>query len=152
MNAQETFNKVAEHLLRQGRKALERDTPSYWGNNCRYRTPDGLACAVGCLIPDARAAQLDDEDNSASLVFLLDTNPDLNSILPTGEINRLPDDQVEWFSSGLDAVYGLGLPGLFLFNLQEIHDQTDVAKWPEYLRLFAKTYNLSLPPILQPQS
>lgn len=43
--AQEIFNKVAAHLLKQGRPAREED-------RCRYRTTDGLSCAVGCLIPD----------------------------------------------------------------------------------------------------
>lgn len=43
--AQEIFNKVSTHLLTQGRPAREED-------RCRYRTTDGLFCAVGCLIPD----------------------------------------------------------------------------------------------------
>ena len=44
-SAQEIFDKVAAHLLKQGRPAREEDC-------CRYRTTDGLSCAVGCLIPD----------------------------------------------------------------------------------------------------
>lgn len=44
-SAQEIFNKVVAHLLKQGRPAREE-------NRCRYRTTDGLSCAVGCLIPD----------------------------------------------------------------------------------------------------
>lgn len=44
-SAQEIFNKVAAHLLTQGRPAREED-------RCRYRTTNGLSCAVGCLIPD----------------------------------------------------------------------------------------------------
>lgn len=42
---QETFDKVATHLITQ--RAASRD---YSG--CRYRGPDGLKCAVGCLITD----------------------------------------------------------------------------------------------------
>ncbi|MGQ7794514.1 hypothetical protein ACUN0C_19085 [Faunimonas sp. B44] len=42
---QETFDKVVRHLFAQGKQAKERDT-------CRYRTADGLMCAVGCLISD----------------------------------------------------------------------------------------------------
>lgn len=146
MNAQETFNKVAEHLLRQGKKAKDHAAQGPITNGWRYRTPDGLSCAVGCLIPDVRAAQLDEKSNRSSLSQLLRSNPDLNFILPEGEINRLPDDQVYWFTQHDN--FNLGLPGLFLDNLQEIHDQVDVEEWPIYLRLFAKTYNLSLPPIL----
>jgi len=45
-SVQEIFNKVSTHLLKQGRPA--RNSEGY----CRYRTADGLSCAVGCLIPD----------------------------------------------------------------------------------------------------
>ncbi len=40
---QTAFDTAARHLLKQGKKAQE-------GGNCRYRAPDGLKCAVGCLI------------------------------------------------------------------------------------------------------
>ena len=44
--AQEIFDLVVEHLFTQGR-------PAYDGiNGCMYRTPGGLRCAVGVLIPD----------------------------------------------------------------------------------------------------
>lgn len=43
--AQEIFNKVITHLRKQGKPAAE-------GPYCRYRTEDGLKCAVGCLLPD----------------------------------------------------------------------------------------------------
>jgi hypothetical protein len=45
INLQETFDKVATHLLRQGKKAL--DNKGY----CVYRAGDDM-CAVGCLITD----------------------------------------------------------------------------------------------------
>jgi hypothetical protein len=41
---QQIFNKVAKHLLEQNEK-------SYNGLDCVYRSPDGLMCAAGCLIP-----------------------------------------------------------------------------------------------------
>jgi len=43
--AQEVFDKVATHLLRQGKQASN-------GPACMYLTADGLKCAAGCLIPD----------------------------------------------------------------------------------------------------
>lgn len=50
MTRQEIFNKVARHLLTQGRAAMVDSVA------CRYRMEleDGcvLKCAVGCLIPD----------------------------------------------------------------------------------------------------
>lgn len=42
---QEIFDTVVNHLHKQGK-------PAEVGNTCRYRTEDGLMCAVGCLIPD----------------------------------------------------------------------------------------------------
>lgn len=47
MTKQETFDIVKAHLLTQMLQAKEGPK-----NACRYRTADGLKCAVGCLIPD----------------------------------------------------------------------------------------------------
>ena len=53
MNEQETFDNVALHLLKQGKKAVgSYDGSSYSETVCKYRSKDGLKCAVGCLIPD----------------------------------------------------------------------------------------------------
>jgi len=49
---QETFDIIVAHLRRQGCRA---GVKSDYGNiRCCYRTPDGLKCAVGILIPDDR--------------------------------------------------------------------------------------------------
>jgi len=45
MNRQEVFDKVATHLLTQKVKSDE-------NGYCMYRGPNGLKCAIGCLIPD----------------------------------------------------------------------------------------------------
>ncbi len=46
--AQEVFDQIAEHLLKQGRKSQSHSAyPS-----CKYRGPEGLRCAAGCLIGD----------------------------------------------------------------------------------------------------
>jgi hypothetical protein len=46
MTKQEIFDTVAFHLIKQGKKsANDRGI-------CLYRSPGGLKCAVGCLIPD----------------------------------------------------------------------------------------------------
>lgn len=42
---QQEFDAVVQHLYKQGR-------PAAVGRNCRYRTEEGLSCAVGCRIPD----------------------------------------------------------------------------------------------------
>ena len=47
MTNQEIFDKVCEHLMKQGCKSIENDT-----GLCRYRGPNGLKCAAGIFIPD----------------------------------------------------------------------------------------------------
>lgn len=46
MSYQDIFDKVAKHLLTQG----ERSESGFIG--CVYRTPNGMKCAIGCLIDD----------------------------------------------------------------------------------------------------
>lgn len=46
MTQQELFDRVATHLLTQKAKAIGAD------GRCRYRAPNGLTCAIGCLIPE----------------------------------------------------------------------------------------------------
>lgn len=41
--AQQVFNQVYRHLMRQKKKSKN-------GNTCAYRSKDGLKCAAGCLI------------------------------------------------------------------------------------------------------
>jgi hypothetical protein len=43
--AREIYLTVVRHLIAQ-------DKPATTGIQCRYRTKDGLKCAIGCLIPD----------------------------------------------------------------------------------------------------
>jgi hypothetical protein len=54
MTRQEIFEKVARHLLTQNAKAVR-------GIACCYRTADGKACAVGCLLTNEQAARADQE-------------------------------------------------------------------------------------------
>lgn len=49
MNAQETFDTVARHLLTQG----QRSTAGDGAKACRYRGSEGRKCAAGVLISDA---------------------------------------------------------------------------------------------------
>lgn len=48
MTPQEIFDRVAAHLLNQGRRSVRTD--EFYG--CAYRGRDGLRCAAGALIPD----------------------------------------------------------------------------------------------------
>lgn len=48
MTAQEVFDKVATHLLKQGVCSADDDND----RECLYRGPNGTMCAAGALIPD----------------------------------------------------------------------------------------------------
>lgn len=50
-NKQEAYDTVCNRLAKQGIRAYNGNGNVY-GNGCVYRTDGGLACAVGCLIPD----------------------------------------------------------------------------------------------------
>ncbi len=54
MNDQEVFDKVVAHLRQQvvmSRTVTVQDGTTFKGA-CMYRGPNGLMCAIGCLIPD----------------------------------------------------------------------------------------------------
>lgn len=50
MTLQEIFDKVVVHLHKQNKQSKVGGNSVYTA--CMYRTPEGLSCAVGCLIPD----------------------------------------------------------------------------------------------------
>jgi len=59
MNTQETYEHIRAFFLKQGALAKVEDKDGEYSEvACLYRSPDGLKCAVGCLIPD----DLYDED------------------------------------------------------------------------------------------
>jgi len=58
LTKQEMFDKVAVHLLTQGKRSTQ-------GTSCAYRGDGGLKCAIGCLIPDERYSR-DLEGEAAS--------------------------------------------------------------------------------------
>lgn len=50
MTRQQIFDAVVEHFIKQGAPAVIQHGASEI--TCCYRTPDGLKCAIGALIPD----------------------------------------------------------------------------------------------------
>ncbi|NWN81759.1 MAG: hypothetical protein HLX48_02015 [Halomonas sp.] len=52
--AQQVFDHVARHLLKQGAPSMAPD-----GAGCQYRGDKGRACAAGCLMSDAEYQALD---------------------------------------------------------------------------------------------
>jgi hypothetical protein len=73
MNNQEVFDTVAEHLMKQGRRAFDDNR-----GECRYRAPNGDMCAVGCLIPDSLYNEYEMEGENAS--EMIESSPELRSL------------------------------------------------------------------------
>jgi hypothetical protein len=89
MNKQELFDKVAVHLINQGKKSS-----NYEG--CRYRHGE-LRCAIGCLIPDdVYTSKLEGQDINCVLAYANSEDPDtvkmarfFKKLLPTKALRGL---------------------------------------------------------------
>lgn len=118
LTAQEIFNTVATHLLTQMQKSL-------LDGRCVYRHPDGLKCAVGCLITDEEY-QSTMEGNSITTLIYHDPMMENFKIYPS--LLRFVD-QVS-----------------LLRALQRIHDGIDPEFWEENLKITAHSYKLDFIP------
>jgi hypothetical protein len=52
-SAQEVYDFVVRHLRTQKKRSVMKES-SIETETCAYRSPEGLMCAAGCLIPDER--------------------------------------------------------------------------------------------------
>lgn len=116
LTRQEIFDKVSKHLLTQNKKAKDDTT-------CRYLTPDGLKCAIGCLIEvgyDERIEGLG---------------------LPDSYMKRglgYMDIFIGILKKNKIASHDLG----FLQDLQQVHDNCEVEDWKYELKAMADSYDL----------
>lgn len=113
MTRQEIFDKVAAHLLTQGRRSVDDET-----NECVYRHRDGAMCAVGCLIPPE----------------LYDPKMEGVSVDHSPRVKRALNDVGIVLDSEMDR---------FLRDLQLIHDEARPEDWKVELIDFAVQHNLS---------
>lgn len=113
MTLQEAFDKVAMHLLKQGRPAKKSD------GDCVYRAADGAMCAVGCLIPDGMYDQRMEGRTVSSIMY--DDEFGLASYFKTKESRAL-------------------VP--LLSALQRVHDSYRPEAWRNELANIAKRYDL----------
>jgi len=109
--AQDIFDTVATHLLTQGAKALSSDE-----GRCVYKAPDGLQCAVGCLIKDEHYSE-----------YFEDLGADNFRVLESLEL------------SGVGTLGNLDLLG----SLQNIHDTCQPDLWYKSLGLLADDQGLN---------
>lgn len=107
MTKQETFDTVAAHLLKQGKRSMSGP------RTCLYRGPDGMKCAVGCLIPD------DLYRSSLEGIAVVDILSDE----VTTEVGRL--------------MKSLGHDLTLCGELQWLHDQIEPDLWEGHLKVLA---------------
>jgi len=114
MSVREIFNKVEKHLLKQNAKSMN-DSQS-----CRYRTYDGLSCAVGCLMTD----DMYDSSFEGESVQADEVEEALTPIVGVNEEKR----EIK-----------LGL----LYQLQLVHDDSPVENWEHDLAQLKLDFNIS---------
>lgn len=113
LTKQKVYDKVARHLLTQNEKAVLEE------NMCRYRTPDGRKCAVGCLIPDD---VYHDSIEGDTVRRLLCSARDISTVLRQN--------------------LSYEVHGELLSALQTLHDESEVRTWRKGLREIAVTFDL----------
>jgi len=118
---QYVFEKVAKHLINQGRRALNEE------DRCMYRARDGAMCALGCLIKDRYYSKSLEGGNILDDHIQKAVERSLGTKLGPGESGM--------YSSDLQ----------FLAALQRIHDRKAPEEWRHHLRTFARAYDLRVP-------
>jgi len=112
LTKKQIYDKVAKHLLSQRARSMT-------GGRCVYRNPQGLKCAIGCLIPDSDYTK----DIEGGLVdfAVFDNDFALLQIL---------------YQNGVDVsdIKVLALLG----SLLNIHDQMEIDEWALELKEIKK--------------
>jgi len=129
MTLQKVFSTVRRHLLKQNAKSEGPidgcDPPA---TRCMYRSPTGLSCAVGCLIPDGLyRREMEGHGASSSITW--------DALVKAGVVPPMDLD---------GAMYSSSLA--LLLRLQSIHDQRPPAEWVYYLNKVAQEHALVVEP------
>jgi len=112
--AQELYDQIVHHLRVQGCKSQMSN-----GDLCMYRNPEGLSCAIGCLIPPE---EYDPKMEDKGIDGLID------SFLLSKEL-------YDEFNNSYELLY----------RMQRIHDSIPVEKWETNFRMVAEQLNLKYP-------
>lgn len=114
----DVFNYVKNHLLAQNTKSqiAEENTDVNEISNifCAYRSPDGLSCAIGCLIEDKHYS------------FRLEKTSVSDLAVSAAVIKSIPNWE---FNEQL------------LTDLQYVHDIVNVEKWEAHLTILSSNFN-----------
>lgn len=121
---QELFDKVSKHLLTQNKKATQPTLEGQKSPHCRYRTADGLSCAVGCLIDDKYY------------------NPDCEGVSVPIDLENIGNNEPQECILADCLIKSLGYTPTtddlsLLRSLQLIHDTYDADNWRDELMKLA---------------
>ncbi len=112
LSEQQIFDRVGIHLLKQKQKSMD-------GEQCVYRAPDGLRCAVGVLIADKHYDPAFEGEGVQAI-----------SMGDLGEALQ---------KSGIATGH---FP--LLVELQEVHDAHPPSRWRKLLKALAKRKGLRI--------
>ncbi len=121
---QKIFNRVRHHLLTQRQRSADNDrTDARPGlDRCVYKSPSGLKCAVGCLIP-------------SNLYRPEMENMSLSKLLGQDVLELVERDKHGWPK---------GDQACLLRRLQQVHDRQHPSTWNHHLAVIARNYDLKL--------
>ena len=100
---QAQFDTIAEHLLTQNCKSLDRS------GECVYRGPNGAKCAIGAIIPPEAYKPNMEGENVMQLL-----EQDLAPVLELADAGPVSTE-------------------LFYIDMQNIHDASEPEHWPKLL-------------------
>jgi hypothetical protein len=89
----EMVETVTKHLLAQGARSTEAgDNP----NKCLYRSPLGLQCAIGCLIPDDKYKDRFEDPGNLNPDILEAANIDPADLPLAYRLQKIHDHMMVW--------------------------------------------------------
>jgi hypothetical protein len=125
MTAQEIFDKVTTHLLTQMKQSRNSNS-----GGCVYRSPDGLMCALGCLIEDSEYTP------TMEVAF--------SSLMTSGKCPQSLMDRLGIIPEPTFNEFG---GNYYLLNqLQYIHDANQPEDWRDQLNKLAALMKLQFNP------
>lgn len=117
----EQFDKIANHLIKQGKRSKISWSGDY--GMCAYRGEGGTKCAIGAVIPDHL---YNEKMESRTFATLLIDFPELKPYLYPLTANAP-------IKTGRAVGYTLSVPFSWGMLLQLVHDTIDPTEWPALL-------------------
>lgn len=107
--AQEVFDQVATHLLKQNKHSVDWNTACVY-TACAYRGDNGLKCAAGCLIADDEYELGFEGYDWTTLAVRTKKVPDSHALL-IARLQKTHDDNIpdEWYQDLRDVAKEFGL-------------------------------------------